>query len=228
MPRRNLSGRQISGREVVQILSSHQDSQRVISHPSNVFTPCAPSQRSNLQRSHHRQRKRGWAISRMLKRAIVCALGFTICGALLAFCRGQANPNAQLPENLVRASFLSHCYRHAPALCGRRGLRGTALPLEFATDPDQAPRAIEGGHPSAEILRVVIDHHRIRLGRVSTHRPPLQTRQSDSSGFGGSQEFIKRISIPEHVRELIQPGAAIACPPSGSYLEEGRCWLTCP
>jgi len=43
-------------------------------------------------------------MGRTLKRAIVCALGFTIWLAPLAFWHCQANPSAPLPENLVRTS----------------------------------------------------------------------------------------------------------------------------
>ena len=56
---------------------SEQRKGKVIPHPSNVLTPCPPSQRSNLQAAI-RQRKREWAMSRTLKRAIVCALHFFI------------------------------------------------------------------------------------------------------------------------------------------------------
>jgi len=43
-------------------------------------------------------------MSRKLKRAISCALGFTTCATPLAFWRWQANPNVELPKNLVRVS----------------------------------------------------------------------------------------------------------------------------
>ena len=36
-------------------------------------------------------------------------------------------------------------------------------------------------------------------------------------GFGGSQEFIKRISSPEHVRELIHEQQSLGRPPARAW-----------
>jgi hypothetical protein len=43
---------------------------------------------------------------------------------------------------VVSWADLPHHRRHAHTLCAWRGLRGTAMPLELQTDPEQPPRAV--------------------------------------------------------------------------------------
>jgi hypothetical protein len=54
-------------------------------------------------------------------------------------------------------------------------LGGAVLPLGLVAGPDGAPRGLKDWHPTAEIRRVSTTDHRIRPGRVSCCRPPLQT-----------------------------------------------------
>ena len=111
------------------------------------------------------------------------ALGCLRLGHLARF--AQCSPYALCrPCDKSRSEAgLPHYRRNARTLCARRGLRGTALPLELAPDPEQPPRGFEEGHPSAEVQRVSIAHHRIRLGPISSQRPPLQLRHTDSPGL---------------------------------------------
>ena len=70
-----------------------------------------------------------------------------------------------------------------------------------------------------EVQRVSIAHHRIRLGRVSCHRPSVQLRHSDRPWLRRDSGLIKRIS-EARARAGAHPATAVPCPTLGAYLEK--------
>ena len=64
-------------------------------------------------------------------------------------------------------------------------------------------------HPSAEVQRVSIAHHRICPGRISSQRPPLQLRHTDSPGLRW-ESGVYQAHFPPRACSRTHPPTAIA------------------
>jgi hypothetical protein len=101
----------------------------------------------------------------------------------------SGNPSAALGTRFIRAANLAKSH-DAAVICfiivSMLGVYAAIpacvaqfLPLQFATDAHQSPRGFDDRHPAAEVHQIPISHHKIRLGRVSHHRPLLQLPNAD-------------------------------------------------
>jgi len=115
-----------------------------------------------------------------------------------------------------------HAFRDRRATRKVKARRCAPFPPQSSVYSPTGDRALErgfhGGHSSAEILPVLIAHHRICLDRVSCRRPPLQRRHTANSLPGAHSRLIAGTAATvDHETSAGSPSTACAKKPSSPW-----------